>query len=107
MDGDARASETLLRACEKIVGTEIVRLGNIDRSVCYGRIFLVKRSTGDTVFVCFGGGQPSATNYDVILTDSFPVFDDAVCIGDISAIGTTATSKISAYARGGFWNEPK
>lgn len=105
MDVDARASLVLLRASEKTVGTEIVRIGNIDETVCYGRVFFVKRSLGDTVFICFAGGQPSATNYDVILTDDYPVFDDAVVIGDISALGTIATSKLSTYARGGFWNK--
>jgi hypothetical protein len=105
MDGDARTSIVLLRVSEKSIGTDIIRIGSIDSSVCYGRIFLVKRTLGDTIFVCFAGGQPSATNYDVILTDDFPVFDDAVVIGDISALGSVATSKLSAYARGGLWNK--
>jgi hypothetical protein len=105
MDGDARASEVLINSCEKTIGTEAIRIGSIDPRVCYGRMFFVKISVGDTIFLLFSSGTPSSTNYHVKLTDDFPIFDDAVVIGDITAIGTIATSKLSTYARGGFWNQ--
>jgi hypothetical protein len=100
MYGD-RAGEILIASTEKIVGNNPIVIGTIDDKVCYGHIFLVKRTLGDTVFVCFGGQIPSATNYHVILTDDFPIFDDAVVIGDVRALGTASTSVLSTYARGG------
>jgi hypothetical protein len=102
MYGD-RASEVLISTAEKTINTDIVRIGNISDRVCYGHIFLVKRSIGDTIFVCFGGQQPAAKNYHVILTDTFPIFDDTVVIGDVSAVGSAAGGLLSVFARGGYF----
>lgn len=73
-------------------------LGTIPPNACDGQQTFIKRSTGDTVFIKFKGGTPSATNYDVILTDGIPAFsEDGAVIGDIKAVGTVATSRVSAY----------
>lgn len=105
MEGTDRASEILINSCEKIIGTEGIRIGSIDPRVCYGHWFFTKITTGDTIFILFGSGTPSSTNYHIKLTDDFPIFDDGVVIGDVTAIGTLSTSKLSTYARGGFWNK--
>lgn len=110
MDGDARTSEVLLSSTEKVIGTDAVRIGNISEQVCYGRMFFKKTSTGDVVLICFGNGLPSPSNYHIQLTDTFPIFDDAPVIGDITAICVTpagapaSTGKLTTYVRGGLWN---
>lgn len=78
--GSDRASEILINRPEQTIGLESVTVGSVDAKVCYGRVFLYKRSTGDTIYVTFGSQQPSDKNYNVILTDTFPIFDDAVVI---------------------------
>lgn len=101
-----RASEVLLNQSENPIGNlQPRRIGNISDQVCYGHIFLTKRSLGDTIYIGFGGLTPSSSNYHVILTDDFPNFDDGVVIGDVTALGSTAGSILTTYARGGFWNK--
>jgi hypothetical protein len=104
---DDRVCEVLISQPERILGPNITPIGNISDQVCYGRVFFVKRTVGDTIYITVGTGQPSAQNYHYILTDDAPIVDDAVVVGDIKAVGSVATSILSTFARGGFWNKQK
>jgi hypothetical protein len=104
---DDRVCEILINQPEVILGTNIKPIGNISDQVCYGRVFFVKRTLGDIIYISVGTGNPSPQNYNYILTDDFPNLDDTVVIGDIRALGSAATSILSTFARGGFWNKQK
>lgn len=102
---DDRVCEVLLSRSEQILGANIAPVGNISDLVCYGRVFFVKRSLGDIIYICVGGQQPSPQSYHYILTDDFPVLDDTLVVGDIKALGSVATASLSTFARGGMWNK--
>ena len=96
-----KASVILFNVSERAIGTNTVLIGNVAAITCHGRAFLVKRSTGNTIYVAFGSVEPGPKNYHVILTDSFPIFDDAVVIGDVRAVCSDANGLLSCYVRGG------
>jgi hypothetical protein len=102
---DDRVCEVLIANSEKVLGSDIKVVGNISDQVCYGRVWFVKRTLGDIIYICTGGQQPSPQSYHYILTDDLPALDDSVVVGDIRAIGSVATSILSTFARGGFWNK--
>jgi hypothetical protein len=61
-----------------------------------GQTDFLKRSTGDTIYIGLCGKKPTASNYDIILTDSIPFYDiQGIPLGDISAVGTAATGLLS------------
>jgi hypothetical protein len=84
---------------EVTIGTQAVLIGNIPKEVVAGSMHFIKVSTGDTVYIGLKGKKVTSTNYDIILTDSIPFFDleDQVVVGDIYAVGSTATSRVSSF----------
>jgi hypothetical protein len=73
-------------------------IASIPPNVQEGQQTYIKISTGDIVYIGFKGKKASAADYDVILTDSVPFFsEDGIVIGDITAVGSAATSVVSAY----------
>lgn len=98
-----KAGEILIDRSEQVIGTDTKLIGSISNLVCQGKIFFVKRSTGNEIYITFGGREPSSKSYHVVLTDTFPVFDDNVVIGDVKAVCSNASGLLSTYARGGFW----
>jgi hypothetical protein len=97
-------SEILIDSPEVAVGTSLKRIGNIPDLACYGRLYLRKTSSGDTIYVAFMGREPTSKSYHVILTDDIPSWDGLLVKGDVAAIGTTANSVLSALALGGLYN---
>lgn len=81
-----------------VCGTQGKIIGNIPKNAVEGSMHFMKTSTGDTVYIGFKNKRATATDYDVILTDSIPYFDDdGLTLGDISAVGSAATSAITVY----------
>lgn len=103
-----KISEVLIDRAEQTLGTEVKTVGSIASTVCHGRFHFLKRSTGDEVYISVGGKEPSSQSYHVVLTDQLPSFTDNVVAGDVKAVGSAATSRLSTFATGGFWiKEPQ
>lgn len=101
-----KATEIIMDRPEQIVGaTQSSIVGSIDSRVCHGRMQFLKVSTGDTIYISLGGKQVDSKNYHIILTDTLPDYNCPVVIGDIRAIGTVATSKLSSFAQGGYYED--
>ena len=81
-----------------VIGTQAKIIGNVPQNAVEGSMHFMKVSTGDTVFNSFKNKKASASEYDVILTDQIPFFDDdGLTLGDIQAVGSATTSTLSTY----------
>ena len=86
----AGSSEVLLSTVKVIA--------SIPANVLEGQMSFVKRTTGDSVYIGLKGKIPSATQYDILLTDTFPSFtEEGIVPGEIKALGSVVTSIVSTY----------
>lgn len=75
-----------------------VLLATIPQNACDGQMTFLKRTAGDTVYIGLKGKNPTAQNYDIILTDASPSFsEDGLVVGDIKALGSVLTSRVTCY----------
>lgn len=83
---------------EVTVDTQGRQIANIPPNAAEGQMTFIKVSSGDSVFIAFKNKKATSLNYDIVLTDSVPIFtEDGLVVGDIWATGSAATSRLSSY----------
>lgn len=64
-----------------------------------GQMSFIKRSTGDEVYIRFNSQRPDSKNYDVVLTDTIPVYsEDGIVPGDVNVASDDGLGVVSGYA---------
>lgn len=73
-----------------------VKALTVPADVIEGSMLFVKRTTGDEIYIALNNRHPNSKNYDIILTDSLPVYEaDWIMAGDINVITSNGTSTLS------------
>jgi|SRR5215510_11641347 len=88
-----------LGVSNKVVGTTAQVILSVPLNYCkeQGQMDFIKTTAGDTVYVSLCGKPVSTVNYDIILTDAVPFYNvNGLCLGDVRALGSAATSALSA-----------